>query len=72
LNGIFFKVMGEESRPLTGEAAANLARQSIRADAIKAEAGMAAYAAGLEVKYEGDYARIMPPAGAPETGTKRP
>ncbi len=71
-NGVFFKVTGEESRPLTGEAAANFARQSIRADAIKAEAGMAAYAAGLEVKYEGDYARIMPPAGAPETGIKGP
>jgi EpsD family peptidyl-prolyl cis-trans isomerase len=71
-SGIFFKVTGEESRPLTGEAAANYARQLIRADAVKAEAGLAAYAAGLEVKYEGDYARIMPRAGAPETGIKGP
>ncbi len=60
-NGIFFKVKGEEARPLTGEAAANAARQLMRADALKAEAGLAAYSANLEAKYEGEYANIMKP-----------
>ena len=58
-NGVFFKVKSEEARPLEGEAAANLARQFLRADALKAEAGMAAYSANLEAKYEGEYAKIM-------------
>jgi EpsD family peptidyl-prolyl cis-trans isomerase len=58
-NGVFFKVKGEEARPLEGEAAANLARQLMRADALKAEAGIATYSAKLEAKYEGEYAKIM-------------
>lgn len=58
-NGVFFKVRGEEARPLEGEAAANLARQTLRADALKAEAGIATYSANLEAKYEGEYAKIM-------------
>jgi EpsD family peptidyl-prolyl cis-trans isomerase len=58
-NGVFFKVKGEEPRPLEGEAAANLARQLMRADAIKAEQGIARYSANLEAKYEGEYANIM-------------
>jgi EpsD family peptidyl-prolyl cis-trans isomerase len=60
-NGVFFKVKGEEPRPLEGEAAANLARQLMRADAIKAELGIARYSANLEAKYEGEYASIMQP-----------
>ena len=58
-NGIFFKVKGEESRPLVGEGAANFARQLMGMDALKAEAGIASYSANIEAKYEGDYARIM-------------
>ncbi len=58
-NGIFFKVKGEEAHPLQGEVAVNAARQSMRAEALKAEAGMATYSAKLEAKYEGDYANIM-------------
>jgi EpsD family peptidyl-prolyl cis-trans isomerase len=58
-NGVFFKVKSEEARPVEGEAAANLARQLLRADALKAEAGMASYSANLEAKYEGEYAKIM-------------
>jgi EpsD family peptidyl-prolyl cis-trans isomerase len=58
-NGRFFKVLGEEAHPLEGEAAANVARQLMRADAIKAEAGMAAFSSKLEAKYEGEYAKIM-------------
>ena len=60
-NGVFFKVKGEERRPLEGEAAANLARQLMRADAVKAEQGIAAYSANLEAKFEGEYAKIMQP-----------
>ena len=59
-NGVFFQVKGEQSRPLEGEAAANLARQLMRADAIKAEIGIASYSANIEAKYENDYyANIM-------------
>jgi EpsD family peptidyl-prolyl cis-trans isomerase len=58
-NGVFFKVKAEEARPVEGEAAANLARQLLRADALKAEAGIAGYSANLEAKYEGEYAKIM-------------
>lgn len=58
-NGLFFKVRAEEGRPIEGDAAANLARQMIRADALAAELGLAAYSAKLEAKYEGDYAEIM-------------
>lgn len=58
-NGLFFKVRAEESRPIDGDAAANLARQMMRADALGAELGLAAYPAKLEAKYEGDYAEIM-------------
>lgn len=58
-NGVFFKVKGEESRPLEGDAAINTARQLMRADALKAEVSMATYAANLEAKYEGVYANIM-------------
>ena len=67
-NGMFFKVKGEEARPLEGEAARNVARQLLRADALKAEIGMASVAANLEAKYEGDYAKIMETKGEPSTG----
>jgi EpsD family peptidyl-prolyl cis-trans isomerase len=58
-NGVFFVVRGEEVQPLQGEAAVNVARQYIRADRLKAEAGMASVSANLDAKYEGDYAAIM-------------
>ncbi|MBR0685637.1 hypothetical protein JQ594_06895 [Bradyrhizobium manausense] len=58
-NGLFFKVRGEEARPIEGDAAINLARQMMRADALAAELGLAAYSAKLEAKYEGDYADLM-------------
>lgn len=58
-NGLFFKVRAEEGRPIEGDSAINLARQMIRADALAAELGLAAYSAKLEAKYEGDYAEIM-------------
>jgi EpsD family peptidyl-prolyl cis-trans isomerase len=66
-NGVFFVVRGEEVQPLQGEVAVNVARQYIRADRLKAEAGMASVSANLDAKYEGDYAAIMnqqnPPTG---------
>ena len=58
-NGIFFKVKGQEARPLEGEGAFNLARQQLRLDLLKSEASMTAVAANLEAKYEGDFAGIM-------------
>jgi EpsD family peptidyl-prolyl cis-trans isomerase len=58
-NGIFFKVRGIESHPLEGEGATNVARQLMRLDLLKSEAGMASVSANLEAKYEGDYASIM-------------
>jgi EpsD family peptidyl-prolyl cis-trans isomerase len=58
-NGMFFKMRGEEAQPLQGEAAANAARQYLRADRLKAETGMASVSANLDAKYEGDYAAIM-------------
>jgi hypothetical protein len=58
-NGVFFKVRNQEAQPLQGEAAANAARQYIRAERLKAETGMASVSANLDAKYEGDYATIM-------------
>jgi EpsD family peptidyl-prolyl cis-trans isomerase len=58
-NGVFFKVRSEEPQPLQGEAAVNAARQSMRADRLKAETGMASVSANLDAKYEGEYAAIM-------------
>ncbi len=69
-NGVFFIVKGEEPRPLQGEAAANAARQFIRADRFKAETGMASVSANLEAKYEGEYAAIMSKGNETSTGAK--
>ncbi len=69
--GVFFKVTGEQARPLAGEAAANMARQLMRADAVKAEAGLAAYAANIEVKYEGDYAKAMQRDDGPQSAIRK-
>lgn len=62
-NGAFFVVKGKQSQPLTGEAAATYARQALRSDMLKSDLGMASVAANLEVKYEGEYAKIMPAQG---------
>ena len=59
VNGVFFRVTGQEARPLEGEAAINAARQYLRQDIIKSEVGMTSVAANLEAKYEGEYAGIM-------------
>jgi EpsD family peptidyl-prolyl cis-trans isomerase len=58
-NGTFFKVTGEQSKPLTGEEAANRARQALRGELLRVEGGQVAQAANTAAKYEGDYARIM-------------
>jgi EpsD family peptidyl-prolyl cis-trans isomerase len=59
VNGVFFKVAGQEARPLEGEAAISAARQYLRQDIIKSEVSMTSVAANLEAKYEGEYAGIM-------------
>jgi EpsD family peptidyl-prolyl cis-trans isomerase len=58
-NGVYFKVKSQETRPLEGENAINVARQYLRLDLMKTEAGMAGVAANLEAKYEGEYAKLM-------------
>ena len=58
-NGMFLIVKGEESRPLSGEGAINLARQLMRAELQKAELGLASVSANFAAKYEGDYAAMM-------------
>lgn len=58
-NGVYFKVLGQEDKPLQGEAAINMARQYLRQDIIKSEVGMTAVAANLAAKYEGQYSDIM-------------
>ena len=58
-NGVFLKVKSEEAKPLEGEAAVNTARQLMRNDLLKAEAGMVSVSANLEAKYEGVYSKIM-------------
>jgi EpsD family peptidyl-prolyl cis-trans isomerase len=62
-NGVYLKVKAEEARPVQGEAAANLARQLLRAEALKGEASMAKFSANLEAKYQGEYAKIMQSGG---------
>jgi EpsD family peptidyl-prolyl cis-trans isomerase len=57
--GTFFKVKGQETRPLTGDDAAKLARQQLLRELLRTETGKQALSAEADVKYEGDYARIM-------------
>jgi len=59
VNGVFFKVTGQEARPLEGEGAIDAARQYLRQDIVKSEVSMTSVAANLEAKYEGEYAGIM-------------
>jgi EpsD family peptidyl-prolyl cis-trans isomerase len=58
-NGIVLQIKGKETQPLTGESAAALARQLLKAEMLKTEASMASVAANMEAKYEGEYAKIM-------------
>ena len=58
-NGVFFKALGQEARPLEGDAAVNLARNYIRQDILKSEIEMTSMSAKLAAKYEGQYADIM-------------
>lgn len=65
--GTFFKVKGQETRALTGDDAEKLARQHLLRELLQSETSKQAVSAQAEVKYEGDYARIMngqPKAGA--------
>jgi EpsD family peptidyl-prolyl cis-trans isomerase len=59
--GVFFKVKGMQSSPLTGEEAEKAARQLLISDVVREETQTKALAAtaDAEVKYEGQYAHIM-------------
>jgi EpsD family peptidyl-prolyl cis-trans isomerase len=58
-NGTFFKVTGEQSKPLSGEDATNRARQLLRIEMLRTENEQTVQAAEASAKYEGDYSRIM-------------
>ena len=55
----FFEVKNEDLRPVEGQAAVQLARQLISAEAFKAEVRNYAVAAVAGAKFEGKYAKIM-------------
>jgi EpsD family peptidyl-prolyl cis-trans isomerase len=58
-NGVFLSVKGEKFRPLEGDAAMSLARQLQQQDLARAQASLMNLTAGMEAKYQGDYAKIM-------------
>jgi EpsD family peptidyl-prolyl cis-trans isomerase len=58
-NGVYFAVKSEETHPLEGEAAANLARQSLQENFTRSELESASVSARHEAQYEGEYAKIM-------------
>jgi EpsD family peptidyl-prolyl cis-trans isomerase len=58
-SGVYFAVKSEEKHPLEGEAAANLARQSLQENFMKTELEVASVSARHEAQYEGEYAKIM-------------
>ena len=70
-SGSFFKVMSVDSKPLTGDEAAEFAKREVRADIARKGAEQISQAALATTKYEGDYARIMS-APAPAAGGGAP
>jgi EpsD family peptidyl-prolyl cis-trans isomerase len=64
-NGAFLKIRDQRANPIEGAQAEALARQLMRIDAIRSEAGMASFSANMEANYQGDYAGIMKPGGTP-------
>jgi len=58
-NGTFFKVTGEQSLPLSGDDAANRARQLMRMAILKSEGEEVAQASEASAKYEGEYVNLM-------------
>jgi EpsD family peptidyl-prolyl cis-trans isomerase len=69
-NGLFFKVVNQEPRPLQGPEAINAARQYMRQDVARSDIGMISVAANLAAKYEGEYANLMKADPSPPTGAK--
>jgi EpsD family peptidyl-prolyl cis-trans isomerase len=57
--GIYFRIKDEELNPLAGEAAASLALQALKTDALKAQIDATTEAARRVTKFQGDYAQIM-------------
>jgi EpsD family peptidyl-prolyl cis-trans isomerase len=66
--GTFFKVKGQETRPLTGDDASRFARQQLLRELLRTETNKEAVSAEADAKYEGDYARIM--RGEPKADAK--
>jgi hypothetical protein len=77
-SGSFFKVMSVDSKPLTGDEAAEFAKREVRAEIARKSAEEISKAALATTKYEGDYARIMststpaPAAGGAAPGAEAP
>ena len=69
-NGLFFKVVNQEPRPLEGPEAINAARQYLRQDVARSDISMTSVAANLAAKYEGEYANIMKSDVGSPSGTK--
>ena len=66
-SGSYFKVTSVDSKPLTGDEAAEFAKRQVRAEIARKSAADISAAALAAAKYEGDYARVMTtpaPAGA--------
>jgi EpsD family peptidyl-prolyl cis-trans isomerase len=57
--GVFFKVKGQEIKPLPEEDASRLARQMILRDLMRDETSKQAVSAEASATYEGDYKKIM-------------
>jgi EpsD family peptidyl-prolyl cis-trans isomerase len=55
----YFKVVGVEMKPVTGDLAAQRAKYGIRMELMKSSAAQAKAAALATAKFEGDYARII-------------
>ncbi len=58
-NGVFFKVIGSEAKPLVGPDAAKLAKELMARGAAEQIVKQAKQDARAVATYEGDYARIM-------------
>ncbi len=71
----FFKVLSDDTVPLTGQQANAFAKREVASELAKKEAQDTSAAALGAAKFEGDYARIMAtaaPGGAPAAGVEAP
>ena len=68
--GTFFKAKSFEAKPLTAEEANRFARQQLLREILRQEVDKQAVTAQADVKYEGDYTRIM--RGEPKDAPAQP